>query len=690
MTALILTVASCNTKPTNPLLEEYRTLHNTPPFEQIEVTHYEPAFDVAIAEAQKEIEAIANQTAAPTFDNTIAAIDAAGERLGSISSIFFNLNSACTSLQMQQVAQSVSPKLTQYGNSIYMNPQLFERVATVYKQKNELNLNVEQISLLEDTYRSFVKGGANLTGDDKKRFEEISMELARLGLVFDENVLAETNAFELHVTNVDQLTGIPEGALEIAAQTAKEKGKDGWIFTLQAPSYIPFMKYADNRELREQMFRAYSSRGNKGNDHDNNNVVKEIVNLRLERSKIMGYNNYAEMALVDRMAQTPEQVNEFLGQLLEASHKHALADKKEVEDFAKRNGFSGELQRWDWSYYSNKLMQEKYALDDEMLKPYFKLENVQEGIFNLSTTLYGITFKEVANIPRYHDDVKTFEVYDENGEFLSVLLMDYFPRESKGGGAWMTEYRGQHIKDGENIRPIVSLVMNFTKPTATKPSLLTFDEVETFLHEFGHGLHGMLSQCTYNGTGGTNVYRDFVELPSQIMENWATEKEWLDQWAKHYETGESIPAEYIEKIKRSSNFQSGYLSDRQLSFGIIDMAWHSIEQPMTQSVSDFENETLKIIEMFPVVEGSNFSVGFGHIFGGGYAAGYYSYKWAEVLDADAFSVFKENGIFDKTTASSFRHNILEKGGSEHPMELYKKFRGHEPTVDALLERSGLN
>lgn len=690
MTALVLMVTSCNHKTEkNPLLEKFDTPHNTPPFDKIEATHYEPAFEQAIADARQEIDAIANTETAPNFENTIVALDQAGEKLKDISTIFFNLNSACTNDEMQQIAQKVSPKLTEYSNSIYMNQQLFGRVKQVYENRNEQPLTAEQSTLLEDTWKAFIKGGADLKGAEKERYKEISMELSQLGLKFDENMLAETNGFTLHVTAQSDLAGLPESATEQAAMTAREKGLEGWVFTLHAPSYIPFLKYAENRELREKIYRAYTSRGNKNNSYNNNELIKKMVALRLEKSKLLGYNTYADYALADRMAQTPETVITFLNQLLSASHPYALEEKKEVEEFARRSGFSGELQRWDWAHYSNKLKQEKYALDDEMLKPYFKLENAQAGVFGLANTLYGLTFKEVNNIPKYHEDVKTFEVYDKDSTFLSVLYTDFFPRESKSGGAWMTEFRGQHMKEGKDIRPQISIVMNFTKPTDTKPSLLTFDEVTTFLHEFGHALHGILSKNTYNSTSGTNVYRDFVELPSQIMENWAFEKEWLDKWAAHYETGEKIPADYIAKIHNAANFQSGYQSDRQISFSMVDMAWHTVDGDVTESVQEFENKAIASTESFPVVDSSCFSTSFGHIFGGGYAAGYYSYKWAEVLDADAFSVFKQNGIFDQPTAESFRQNILEKGGSEHPMILYKRFRGQEPQINALLERSGL-
>ncbi len=689
MAAIILVMASCGKSDQNPLLMAFDTPHQTPPFDKIKAEHYEPAFDIAIEEAQKEVTQIATSKEPPTFENTVVALDNSGERLEYISNIFFNLNSAMTDSLMQDIAQKVSPKLTAHGHEIYMNQELFNRVKQVYEQKEKLNLNQEQNALLEKTWRAFIKGGANLEGPDKERFKEVSIELSKLSLTFDKNELAETNAFELHVTTEEELSGLPEGVKEMAAMTAKQKGKKGWVFTLHYPSFAPFMKYADNRKLREQMYRANSSRGNRENEYNNEEIIKKITALRLELAQIMGYKNYAEYALTDRMANTPEIVNSFIEELHKASHPASLKDKEEVEEYARKSGLKGELQRWDWAYYSNKLMQERYALDDEMLKPYFKLENVQSGIFDLANQLYGISFKEVHDIPLYHEEVKTFEVYDADSTYLGVLYLDFFPRESKGGGAWMTEFRGQKIKDGKDSRPLISMVMNFTKPTETKPSLLSFNEVTTFLHEFGHAMHGMLSRCTYGSTSGTNVYRDFVELPSQIMENWALEKEWLDTWAVHYQTGEKLPQEYIDKIKKSANFQSGYASDRQLSFAMVDMAWHTITQPVTEPLIEFENRAMGRTEIMPAVKGSAFSTAFGHIFAGGYAAGYYGYKWAEVLDADAFSAFKKNGIFDKETATSFRKNILEKGSSENPMILYKRFRGQEPTVDALLERSGL-
>ncbi len=673
----------------NPLLKKFDTPYATPPFDLIRTEHYEPAFETAITEAYKDIEQITTSEAIPDFENTIAALDRAGELLNILSSIFFNLNSACTNETMQQIAQRVSPKLTAYSNQVYMNPRLFDRIKRVYEKKNQLALTPEQQTLLEDTWKAFIKGGANLEGEAQKRFQEISMELSQLTLKFEENTLAETNDFILHITDPTELSGLPQGTIDMAALAAQERNQEGWMFTLHAPSYIPFMKYADARHLREKMYKAYSSRGNHNNAYNNNDLIRKIVNLRLEKARLLGYTTYAEYALADRMARTPQTVHDFLNELLTASHSLALAEKNEVETFARNMGFNEILQRWDWAYYSNKLKQEKYALDDELLKPYFKLENVQQGVFSLANKLYGLTFTEVNHIPKYHEDIKTFEVYDTTGKFIALLYTDFFPRDNKSGGAWMTSFREQHRINGNNIRPLISIVMNFTKPTASQPALLTFDEVTTFLHEFGHSLHGMLSQCTYNSTSGTNVYRDFVELPSQIMENWAFEKEWLDTWAIHYQTGEKIPQDYMTKIQKAANFQSAYQNDRQVSFGIVDMAWHSITAPFQGSVAAFEQQATASTEIFPPVEGSCFSTGFGHIFSGGYAAGYYSYKWAEILDADAFSLFKQKGIYNSQVAQSFRQNILEKGGTEHPMVLYKRFRGQEPTIEAFLERSGL-
>lgn len=673
----------------NPLLKPFQTIHQTAPFGEIKNEHFLPAFKVAIEEARAEVQAIIDNPDAPTFENTIVAMSQSGDRLSTIRKIFFNLNSAETNEEIQKIAQEVAPMLSEFGNDISLNPDLFARVKAVYEQKEGLVLTPEQETLLENSYLGFVRSGANLDEEQKARYREITGELSKLSLKFSENVLAETNAFELHITDEADLAGLPGFVKEGAAHAAKSKDKEGWVFTLQYPSYVPFMKYADNRELREKMFRAFSSKGNQNNEYDNKELIKKIVALKLEKAKLLGYKSHADYVLQRRMAETPERVTEFLADLHLASRPAAEKDFAEVVEFAKSQGFNDELQRWDWGYYSEKLKNARYGFNEEEVKPYFKLENVIDGVFGLAKTLYGLELKENKDIPVYHPDVKAYEVFDADGRFVSVLYMDFFPRDGKRAGAWMTDFRGQWIEDGKDNRPHVSIVTNFTKPTDNKPSLLTFDEVTTFLHEFGHGLHGMLSKCKYESTSGTNVFWDFVELPSQMHENWAYEKEWLDRFAVHYETGEKIPSELIEKIVAAKNFQAGYLSERQLSFGMLDMAYHNITSPLKGEIVAIENKAMEPTELFPPVEGSLMSTSFSHIFAGGYSAGYYSYKWAEVLDADAFSIFKKNGIFDKATADAFRQNILEKGGSENPMDLYVRFRGQEPTVDALLERSGL-
>ncbi|MGQ7869796.1 M3 family metallopeptidase [Sunxiuqinia sp. sy24] len=673
----------------NPLLKPFQHIHQTAPFGEIKNVHFLPAFKAAIEEARAEVDAIINNPQPASFENTIVAMAKSGDRLSTIRKIFFNLNSAETNDEIQKIAQEVAPMLSEFSNDISLNPDLFARVKAVYEQKEQLDLNPEQSTLLENSYLGFVRSGANLNEADKTRYREITGELSKLSLKFSENVLAETNAFEMHITDEEALAGLPDFAKEGAAQTAKSKDKEGWIFTLQYPSYIPFMKYADNRELREKMYRAFSSKSNKGNEYDNKEIIKRVVSLKLEKAKLLGYESHADYTLQRRMAETPERVIEFLEDLHQSSRTAAQKDFAEVVEFAKADGFNEQLQRWDWSYYSEKLKKARYGFNEEEVKAYFKLENVIDGVFDLAQTLYGLELKENKAIPVYHPDVKAYEVFDADGAFVSVLYMDFFPRDGKRSGAWMTDYRGQWHENGQDIRPHVSIVTNFTKPTETKPSLLTFDEVTTFLHEFGHGLHGMLSQCQYESTSGTNVFWDFVELPSQIHENWAYEKEWLDRFAVHYETGKKIPSELIQKIVAAKNFQSGYMSERQLSFGMLDMAFYNTTETLTESVAAIEAKAMAPTELFPMVEGSLMSTSFSHIFAGGYSAGYYSYKWAEVLDADAFSVFKANGIFDRKTADAFRTNILEKGGSENPMDLYVRFRGQEPTVEALLERSGL-
>lgn len=688
---IVLSVVSCNQekKNDNPLLAEFNTPYQTPPFDKIKHEHYVPAIDSAIAEARSEIDKIISNSEEPSFENTIAALDASGRRLSVVSNILFNLNGAETDTVLQRIVREVSPKLTDFSNDVNLNPQLFERIKSVWNKRDSLTLTAEQKTLLESSYKGFVRSGANLSEEDKAKFREISKELADLSLQFSENLLAETNAYTLNIKDEKDLAGLPQSLVDAAALTAKEKGMEGWAFTLDYPMYGPFMKYAENRELRKQMYIANASRCFKGNEFDNQEVAKRIANLRLQKANVLGYSNYANFVLEERMAQNSENVTTFLQQLVDASIPATKLEVDEIKKFAAEQGFTGDLQRWDWSFYSEKLKISKYSYNEEDVKPYLQLEKVIDGVFLLTNKLYGLTYKPNASIPVYHSDVKAYEVYDETGKLISILYLDFFPRAGKSGGAWMTSFRSQYKEAGVDVRPFVSIVTNFTKPTEKDPSLLTFDELTTFLHEFGHGLHGMLSECTYSSLSGTSVYRDFVELPSQIFENWATQKEYLDLFAVHYKTGEKIPQELVQKIIDSENFQAGYFSLRQLSFGILDMNWHSIEKPVTVSVDEFEKKSISHFDVLPEVKGANMSVGFGHIFEGGYAAGYYGYKWAEVLDADAFEVFKQHGIFDKETAKSFRANILSKGGSEHPMELYKRFRGQEPTIDALLIRSGL-
>jgi len=676
-------------KETNPLLAEWNTPYQTPPFPEIKHEHFIPAIDAALKEAKDEVDVVIDSTDKPTFQNTIVALEVAGENLERIANVLYNLNSAETDDTIQAIAREVSPKLSEFSNYVSLNERLFGKVKEVYGQKENLNLTSEDLQLLEKKYIGFVRSGANLEGEDKKRYAEITTELSKLSLQFGENVLAETNAYQLLITDKNDLAGIPESECEEAAQAAKSKEKEGWLFTLQGPSFVGFMKYADNQKLRETMYRAYTSRGFQQNDKNNEDVIRKTVNLKLEKAKLLGFKNHAEYVLAERMAENPKRVNDFLDQLHAASRPAAQKDYAEVQEFAKSQGLTGELQRWDWSYYSEKLKNENYGFDEQQVKPYFQLEKVRDGVFDLATRLYGLTFKENKEIPVYHPEANAYEVYDQDGSFLSVLYLDFFPRESKNGGAWMNDLRAESNVNGKAIRPIITVVCNFTKPTETKPSLLTFNEVTTLLHEFGHALHGMLAKTIYPSQSGTNVYRDFVELPSQVMENWATQKEWLDLFAVHYETGEKIPAELVQKLINAENFQAGYASERQLSFGMNDMAWHSITEPMTGDIVEFEQKAIAPTELFNPVAGSCLSTAFSHIFAGGYAAGYYGYKWAEVLDADAFSQFKKNGIFDKVTATSFRKNILEKGGTEHPMKLYIAFRGQEPSIEPLLERSGL-
>ena len=670
----------------NPLLSPF----DTAPFSQIKNEHFKPAFLQSIEDARAEIDAITENTDAPTFENTIEALEFSGQQLDRISSVFFNLNSAETNEEIQKIAQEISPLLSEFGNNITLNEALFKRVKMVYDQKATLHLTVEQDTLLDKKYKSFSRNGANLSEEKKKRLREIDAKLAKLKLTFGENVLAETNKYQLHLTNEDDLEGLPDGEKEAAAQLAISKGKEnGWMITLDYPSYIPFMKYAKNRKLRKELSMAFGSKGFHNDELDNQENVLEIAKLRYERATLLGYKTHAHFVLEERMAETPEKVHSFLNELLEKAKPAAEREFLQLENFAKKLDGIDRLEKWDSSYYSEKLKQELFNLDDEKLKPYFKLENVINGVFRVAENLFDLQFEEVIDIDKYHDEVKTFKVYDKNKNFISLFYADFHPRAGKRGGAWMTSFKSQWKRNGKNIRPHISNVCNFTPSTKSKPSLLTFNEVTTLFHEFGHGLHGMLANTTYPSLSGTSVFWDFVELPSQILENWCYEKEALELFAKHYETGETIPMELVQKIKESATFQEGMQTLRQLSFGLLDMSWHGIDPTNIANVKKHEDEAFKNTVLYPQTPETCMSTAFSHIFQGGYSSGYYSYKWAEVLDADAFAYFKEKGIFNKEVASKFKDNVLSQGGTENPMVLYKRFRGAEPKVEALLERAGL-
>ncbi|MEP2281164.1 M3 family metallopeptidase [Maribacter sp.] len=670
----------------NPLLSPF----DTAPFSQIKNEHFKPAFLQSIEDARAEIDAITHNTEAPTFENTIEALEFSGQQLDRISSVFFNLNSAETNEEIQKIAQEISPLLSEFGNDITLNEDLFKRVKAVYDQKDGLNLTVEQSTLLDKKYKSFSRNGANLSEDKKTRLREIDAKLAKLKLTFGENVLAETNKYQLHLTDEADVGGLPEGEKEAAAQLAISKGKeDGWMITLDYPSYIPFMKYAKNRALRKELSLAFGSKAFHNDELDNQENVLEIAKLRFERANLLGYKTHADFVLEERMAETPEKVHSFLNELLEKAKPAAEREFKQLEDFAKKLDNIDRLEKWDSSYYSEKLKQELFNLDDEKLKPYFKLENVINGVFKVAENLFDLQFEEIHDIEKYHDEVKTYKVYDADKNFISLFYADFHPRSGKRGGAWMTSFKSQWKRNGENVRPHISNVCNFTPSTKSKPSLLTFNEVTTLFHEFGHGLHGMLANTTYPSLSGTSVFWDFVELPSQVLENWCYEKEALELFAKHYETGETIPMELVEKIKESATFQEGMQTLRQLSFGLLDMSWHGVDPTGITSVKAHEDEAFKDTSLYPATPETCMSTAFSHIFQGGYSSGYYSYKWAEVLDADAFSYFKEEGIFNKEVATKFKDNVLSQGGTENPMTLYKRFRGAEPKVEALLERAGL-
>ena len=677
------------TENTNPFLTAYHTPFETIPFHLIKTEHFEPAIEEGMKVHNQEVDAIIHCPDEPTFHNTIVTLEKSGSLLDRVSTVFGNLLSAETSDELEAIAERVMPRLSEHSNNISLNEKLFARIKQVYDETDKEALTPEERMLLQNTYNGFIRSGANLAPEQKERFRQLSAELSVLTLKFSQNNLKETNRYELLLTP-EQTDGLPQSALDAYAQAAKDKNKDGYLVTLHAPSFVPFMKYSTHRTLRQQLYMAYNTQCTHDDEFNNLEIVQKLVNLRLERAQLLGFDTVADYVLSRRMAENSTNVYKLLNELLEAYTPTAHQEVEEVKNLAKElEGEDFELMPWDWAYYSEKLKEKKFNLNEEELRPYFELKNVIQGVFGLATRLYGITLEENPNIPVYHPDVKAYEVHDKDGSFLAVLYTDFHPRASKRSGAWMTSYKEQWKEEKGNSRPHVSVTMNFTKPSEDKPALLTFSEVNTFLHEFGHALHGMFANTTYQSMSGTNVYWDFVELPSQIMENFAIEKDFLNTFAKHYQTGENIPEEMIQRIVDASNFNVAYACLRQLSFGLLDMAWYTRTEPFEGDVRSYEKKAWEKAQVLPGIEETCMTVQFSHIMAGGYAAGYYSYKWAEVLDADAFSLFQEKGIFDAATANSFRENVLSKGGTEHPMVLYKRFRGQEPSIDALLKRNGI-
>ncbi|MFR9166675.1 MAG: M3 family metallopeptidase [Dysgonomonas sp.] len=676
-------------EPKNPFFEEFNTPKGTPPFDLIRTEHYEPAFTKGIEDNLNDINYIAFSATVPSFGNTIQALDESGQLLNRVASVFYAMTSANTDTTMQRIAAKMSPQLSELNDNIYMNDLLFRRVKEVYDNREKADLTTEQKRLTEKYYKAFVRSGIMLDAKQKDRLREINKELGLLSLEFGKNLLAETNNYQLVIDNKNDLSGLPDDAVEVAVQTAKSKGLEGkWVFTLSKPSWLPFLQYADNRSLREKLYKAMYNRCNNGNQYDNNEIISKIVNLRLEKANLLGYKSHADFVLTETMAKTPDNVFKLLNQIWDYALPQAKREKEELQAMIDREGGNFKLQSWDWWYYAEKLRKEKYALDEEALRPYFMVDNVRDGAFMVANKLYGITFKELKNIPVYQKDVQVFEVSDADGTYIGVIYLDYFPRESKRNGAWMGSFRKQQVYRGEFVNPIIYNVGNFALPTEDKPSLLTIDQVTTLFHEFGHGLHGLLSKCNYNGLSGTSVSRDFVELPSQVYEHWALHPTVLKMYAKHYKTGEVIPDNLIEKIQKASAFNQGFTTTELVAAAILDMKWHTIEQPQTLEASEFENKAMQEIGLIPEIIVRYKSPYFSHIFDGGYSAGYYSYLWSEVLDADAFEAFEENGIFDQETAKSFRENVLSKGGSEDPMTLYIKFRGAEPNPKSLLKNRG--
>jgi peptidyl-dipeptidase Dcp len=683
--------SSCSNNPENPFFQTYQTPFETPPFDLIRDEHYLPAFEEGMVQQRKEIDIIADNDAGATFENTVAALDRSGALLTRVGSVFFNLKAAHTNDQIQEIARELVPKLSRHNDDIILNAKLFQRIKTVYEKKDEIDLTGEEQKLLEKYYRDFVRGGANLSESGKARLRQLNERLSVLSVQFGDNVLAEDNAFELIIDNKEDLAGLTEASISTAAETAKELGHAGkWVFTLHKPSMIPFLQYSERRELREEILRAYINRGNNGDTHDNKNIVAEMISLRVQKAGLLGYETHADFILEENMAKDSDRVFELLNKIWQPALVMAKKEAYELQSLIYSEGDNFKLQPWDWRYYAEKLKKQKYDLDEKELRPYFELSNVRRGVFEVANKLYGITFSERTDIQVYHPDVRVYEVKESDGSHIGILYTDYFPRSSKRGGAWMNAYRSQHRIDGEMITPVIVNVGNLSKPTADQPALLSFSEVETLFHEFGHALHGLLSDCTYKSISGTNVPRDFVELPSQIMENWASAPDVLKSYARHFQTGEPIPDALIEKIQNAGKFNQGFATTEYLAAAFLDMNWHIVSDTTRQDVISFEEDVLGEIGLIPEIVVRYRSPYFQHIFSGGYSAGYYSYIWAEVLDADAFQAFRENGLFDRETAESFRQNILAAGGTEDPMKLYTKFRGAEPKIDALLERRGLN
>jgi len=686
---LLIPLKACNMKEENPFFTEYKTPFQVPPFEKIKIEHYVPAFKEGMNQQKEEIDAIVSKKEAPNFNNTIEALEYSGELLNKVSEVFYNMNSAYTNPEIQAIAKDVAPMLSKHSDDIMLNPELFARVKEVYQKKNEFQLNSEQMRLLEETYKSFIRSGANLSLEQQDELRKINQELSVLTLKFGENILAETNKFKLELNTEDELAVLPEAIVGAAKQASKDNGGQGYLFTLHNPSVMPFLQYSMVRENREKMFNAYSMRGNNGDEFDNKEIINKIVNLRIRKANLLGYSSHSDFVLEESMAKKPLNVYKLLNEIWEAALPVTHQELAELNNIASRENKNFDFKPYDWRFYAEKLRKEKYNLDEEELRPYFELSNVREGIFYLANKLYGISFVERKDIPKYHPDVVVFEVLDEDKSHLGILYMDFFPRESKRGGAWMSDFRPQYIKEGKMINPVISIVCNFSKPTADQPSLLTFDEVTTFFHEFGHALHGLLSKCTYRSLSGTNVPRDFVELPSQIMENWAAEPELLKVYAKHYQTNQIIPDDLINKIINSQHFNQGFATTEYLAASFLDMAYHTLIKTQEIEIDAFENKILDSLGLIPQIISRYRSTYFNHIFSGGYSSGYYSYIWSEVLDSDAFQAFKENGIFDKQTGESFRKNILEKGYTDDPMTLYINFRGKEPSIEPLLIKRGL-